>query len=153
MEEWGRLPLRDGVSEDIRTWWQAKAEKYITHQPTEGWTQTHYNPISVNYLPATAANITGNVAQVSPAASAVEAGVSTGTPPNYQGGLRYGNEIRQLPPSETVARDAAQHSMPEVSPGYRSTPRDTDDSDLQITDARDGDKAAILASRQSNLYF
>ncbi|KAI7972267.1 hypothetical protein EIK77_003691 [Talaromyces pinophilus] len=152
MEEWGKLPLRDGMSQDIRNWWQAKAENYITHQPTRGWTQAQHNPISVNYSPAATANIASNAAQAFPATSAVETTVSTGTPPNHQGSLHYGNDSRQLPPPETVA--SREHTIPEVSTGYRSMmPRDAENSDLQVLDARDGDKAALLASTQSYLYF
>jgi hypothetical protein len=156
MEEWGRLHLRDGLAGDIQIWRQAKAEHYITHQPTEGWTEAQHNPMSISYSPAATANLAGNTAKASPAASVPETAVSTGTPPNYQGNLHYGDEVlRQLPPPEKIAtRDVAQHTISEVSTGYRSMmPRDTDDVDLQILDARDGDKAAILASTQSNLYF
>lgn len=156
MEEWRRLPLRDGLTGDIQTWRQAKAEHYITHQPTEEWTQAQHNPISISYSPAATANIVSNTAKASPVASVPETTVSTGTPPNYQGNLHYGDEVlRQLPPPGTIAsRDAAQHTILEVSTVYRSMmPRDADDSYLQILEARDGDKAAILASTQSNLYF
>jgi hypothetical protein len=162
MEEWSRLPLRDGVTQDIKTWWQAKAENYITHRPSaEVWAQSQsppqaqLNSISMAYSPAATANIAGNAAQASPAALAVETAGSTGPPPNYQGNLHYGNEIlKHSPPPETVAsRDVAQHNRSEVSTGYRSMLRDSDDSDLQMLNARDVDKASILASTQSNLYF
>lgn len=152
MEEWGRLPLRDGMIEDIRNWWNVKAENYVTHQPAEGWTQTQRNPISVSYSPAATARIDINNAQASPTASVVETTISPGTPPNYQGNLHYGNNILRQRPLETVA--SREHTVSEVSTEYRSMgPRDTDYPDIQILDARDGEKAAVLASKQSNLYF
>lgn len=142
MEEWGRLPLRDGMTEDIRDWWNAKTENYTIHQPDEGRIQTQRNPISVSYSPASTSRIASNNVRASSVASVVEAPVSTGTPPNYQRNLHYGNDISRQPPPETVA--SREHTISEVNTEY---------PDLQILDARDGEKAAVLASEQSNLYF
>lgn len=153
MEDWGRLPLRDGMTQDIRAWLQAKADYYVTHETAKGWTPTQHNPISISYPAAATAKTAGNNAQASPAASSVETIVSTGTPPDHPGNFSHdGNDVSRQPPPETVGR--SDHTIPEVSTGYRSMmPHDTNDSDLQIMDVRDGGKAAVLATRQSNLYF
>jgi hypothetical protein len=173
MEEWTRLPLRDGNSSDIKTWWKAKDENYTIQQSSENsWNQ--FSPISTDNLSmervatnnATKRMKTFNFETGAlPQAPVVSQPTpfSTGTLPNYRGDPRYSNDtLRYLsstpPPRESIAnRDVGQQHILEVSTGYGSVidPNQSEalPRELQTSETGDGDKAAILASTQSNLYF
>ncbi|EED15949.1 hypothetical protein TSTA_010650 [Talaromyces stipitatus ATCC 10500] len=165
MEEWRKLPLRDGLTEDIETWWQAKSEKYLIQQPSaeRDQPQDQLKPLSTGHSPE---NVTENDTITSPQASPVmEFAVSTGAAPSYPRNVHYDNDIPRQRPNFSRERvsstDAEQHhATPEVGTGYRSImPRETRGSeffsshDVQRSDAGDGNKAAILARTQSSLYF
>ncbi|OKL59642.1 hypothetical protein UA08_05314 [Talaromyces atroroseus] len=173
MEEWTRLPLRDGNSSDIKTWWKAKDENYIIHESSEhSWPQFSLmstdNPSMERVATNNAAkrmktfNFETRASPQSPAASQSSA-FSTDTLLNYRGNLRYSNDdLRRLPatpppPESIINRDVGQQHIFEGNTGYASI-IDTNQPEalpreLQTSETGDGDKASILASTQSNLYF